>query len=386
MESLYAPADRDTDEEVRRESEALGAELPYRLILDLIPNVSIIVNEKRQVLFANAATLGKFELRAEDILGTRLGEFLGCIHSAEMSGGCGTSEACRVCGAVNAILRAFDLDRRNSEECRISVLGPAGRSCLDLLVTAVPVSASGGRYVIVTLDDISDSKRREVLERIFFHDVMNSITNIRSCVELLSAELGASAPENDYLGRLLSATENLVDEVQQQREIITMERGELRADFKEADLAGLVSEIARHVEIASYARSRILIRLSETPKLPAVTDPVLLRRIVGNMLKNALEASAPDEDVTLELRLAGPDEALIEVRNAAFIPREVQLQIFQRSFSTKGRGRGIGTYSMKLLAEDYLGGSISFSSDERVGTSFRLRLPLTMPRDRAKIG
>lgn len=386
METQYARSERDGIDEVRRGASALDAELPYRLILDLIPSVSIIVNDKRQILFANAAALARLKIRAEDIVGARPGEALGCVHSRETPGGCGAAEACRVCGAVNAILEALDGRRKISKECRITAQDPGGPSSLDLLVTAMPVDSRRGRYVVVTLDDISDAKRREVLERLFFHDVMNSLTNIRACVELLTAELGASASGNDYLGRLVSATENLVDEVQRQREIISMEHGELRADFKATDLAGLVREAVRHIELTAYAKNRIVLACPEEASLVAFTDPVLVRRVVGNMLKNALEASKPDEEISLALRREEDGAMAIEVRNSAFIPRDAQLQIFQRSFSTKGRGRGLGTYSMKILTEDYLGGAISFSSDESDGTSFRLRLPpLTGVRDRAKI-
>jgi signal transduction histidine kinase len=55
---------------------------------------------------------------------------------------------------------------------------------------------------------------------------------------------------------------------------------------------------------------------------------------------------------------------------------EVQLQIFQRSFSTKASsGRGIGTHSMKLLGERYLGGRVEFTSRDGEGTTFRITLP-----------
>jgi sensor histidine kinase regulating citrate/malate metabolism len=54
------------------------------------------------------------------------------------------------------------------------------------------------------------------------------------------------------------------------------------------------------------------------------------------------------------------------------MPVDVQLQIFQRSFSTKGNGRGIGTYSIKLLTEQYLNGKVSFVSNESEGTRFSL--------------
>jgi len=52
------------------------------------------------------------------------------------------------------------------------------------------------------------------------------------------------------------------------------------------------------------------------------------------------------------------------------MPAEIQMQIFQRSFSTKGSDRGIGTYSIKLLAENYLKGKVDFSSNESEGTIF----------------
>ena len=65
----------------------------------------------------------------------------------------------------------------------------------------------------------------------------------------------------------------------------------------------------------------------------------------------------------------------IWVHNLAVMPRSTQLQMFQRSFSTKGNDRGLGTYSIRLLTERYLKGEVSFTSDEAKGTTFILRLP-----------
>jgi sensor histidine kinase regulating citrate/malate metabolism len=74
------------------------------------------------------------------------------------------------------------------------------------------------------------------------------------------------------------------------------------------------------------------------------------------------------------------------VHNAAVMPPEVQMQVFQRSFSTKSEaGRGIGTHSMKLFGERYLGGDVRFISGEPEGTTFSITLPkvtLGSPRRR----
>jgi signal transduction histidine kinase len=93
------------------------------------------------------------------------------------------------------------------------------------------------------------------------------------------------------------------------------------------------------------------------------------------MLLNALEASAPPSAVTLGCRASG-QRAELWVQNDGEIPREVQLQIFQRGFSTNGPGRGFGAYLMKLIAERFLGGTVSFRSSRQEGTTFVLSLPL----------
>jgi len=53
----------------------------------------------------------------------------------------------------------------------------------------------------------------------------------------------------------------------------------------------------------------------------------------------------------------------------------VQLQVFNRSFSTKGTGRGLGTYSVKLLTERCLKGRVGFTSALGEGTVFQVTLP-----------
>jgi len=65
------------------------------------------------------------------------------------------------------------------------------------------------------------------------------------------------------------------------------------------------------------------------------------------------------------------------VHNPGVIPEDVQLQIFQRSFSTKSKDRGLGTYSMMLLTKRYLKGHLSFISSAEKGTIFRAYYPLS---------
>ena len=142
-------------------------------------------------------------------------------------------------------------------------------------------------------------------------------------------------------------------------------------------LQGAVELYRRH----PVAQGRHLCLHPGAQDIAVVGDRTLLSRVLCNLLKNALEACRSGETVTAGCaQLDGQVE--FHVHNPGVIPRDVQLQIFQRSFSTKGAGRGVGTYSIKLLTERYLHGRVSFTSTPEQGTTFQVRYPLVQSQPR----
>ena len=111
--------------------------------------------------------------------------------------------------------------------------------------------------------------------------------------------------------------------------------------------------------------------LGDVPECSIVSDGAILRRILGNMVKNALEATRFGSYRNHAVQGIRRHRIAFSVHNEGVIPEEVQLQLFQRSFSTKeGEGRGIGTYSIKLFGERFLKGKVTFASSELEGTIF----------------
>jgi signal transduction histidine kinase len=137
-----------------------------------------------------------------------------------------------------------------------------------------------------------------------------------------------------------------------------------------AFLFSAVSKIKFH----ETASGKKIIIDSDSVDAQFSSDKILLQRVLINILKNALEATARGGIVTIGCALSENGIKFL-VHNDGFIPRDVQLQIFQRSYSTKGSGRGMGTYSIKLLTEKYLGGKVGFTTDEKEGTVFCAELP-----------
>ncbi len=125
----------------------------------------------------------------------------------------------------------------------------------------------------------------------------------------------------------------------------------------------------------TVSREKFVVVEPESVDVSFSSDQVILERVLGNLVKNALEASLPGETVLIGSRPKGSGGVRFWVHNSSVMPAEVRLQVFNRYFSTKGKGRGLGTYSIKLLTERYLKGRVSFESEVGKGTTFFVDYP-----------
>ena len=378
----FAPAGRDTAEQLRQKEVLVRATPLLQQTIDAIGEAVVILNQRRQVVAANRTALEMFARPPDEAMGKRPGELLGCRHATEGPDGCGTSTSCAVCGAVQAVLESQDGQDRVTRECRIVLEQPVG-GALDLKVHATTVLVDQERFTICCLTDISDQKRLSVLTRMFFHDMLNTAGGIRGWAELLREHAPVDSEQEHELSDLQLLADQLVEEIQSQRDLMYAETGDLEAEFAplrvDDFLRRLIMLYARH----GIAQGRHL-ELTEVWHGGLLTDARLLGRVLGNMIKNALEATPAGGRVTVACRPDGARHVVFSVNNPGVMPPDVQLQVFQRSFSTKSTsGRGIGTHSMKLLGERYLGGKVAFVSREGEGTTFTLTLPkvtLTTPK------
>lgn len=405
MYTAFLPAERASDDEVLRQHRKLSA-LPYvRDLLDAMPNMAVVLNTDRQIVLFNRAFaefltgVGPEMARAivpaysesetaAAVIGLRPGEALNCVHACVTEGGCGTTPFCRNCGAANAIATSQRFHSRDVQDCRLSC-GDAetGFGALDLRVWAQAFPVEGETFTIFSLLDVSHEKRREALERIFFHDVINTAGGVRELARMLADHSLAGGEARRTAGLMATSIDQLYDEIEAQRDLSAAESGDLRVaeELLHSDL--LASHLIEMVRTNKLARERT-IRAADTIESVAFrSDPALLRRVLLNLVKNALEAEPAGGAVTLGARRDG-DSVVFTVHNTREMPREVQVHVFQRSFSTKGVGRGLGTYSIRLLTERYLRGKVHFVSSLEEGTLFTVQLPLRLAvaeRDSAAI-
>jgi len=377
LPTQFAPAERATTAELDADVAQFASYALIQEFFAAVPDIFLVLNEQRQIVFSNRALLELLGLQAvDDVVGKRPGEALSCVHASESAGGCGTTEFCRECGAVRAILSSLR-GCEDVQECR--VIRTDG-DALDLRVRTQPMLLNDKRYSLFAVSDISHEKRRRVLERIFFHDILNTAGGMLGVAELLRD--GSVAEVADFKDTVFLLAASLVDEIKAQQILSAAETGELTTEHSRINSVTLLCEV-RHIYVNHEVSMGRLLEIAPDAELVMfVSDKTLVRRVIGNMVKNALEACKPGQTVTISCH-AHTDGPEFSVHNPNPMPRDVQLQVFQRSFSTKGVGRGLGTYSMKLLSERFLQGKVYFTTSAAEGTTFFARYPsiLTEPPD-----
>ena len=120
-----------------------------------------------------------------------------------------------------------------------------------------------------------------------------------------------------------------------------------------------------------------------------VGNPVLIRRVVENLLTNSMEAMEGEGDLTVETRGASGSEGMVEITvadtgvgmDASFINEK----LFTPFVSTKAGGLGLGMYQTRSIVRAH-GGEIHVWSEPGRGTKVTVRLPGVLSGRESKEG
>lgn len=346
-------------------------------VLEGLHEMAMILNEKREIIYFNE----KFSefAKAHELnpkAGILPGNAMNCVHALKGDRLCGTTDFCKYCGANDAIIQSIAGDQASSY-CHITAVNG---NAFDLKVNATPLQMGNEYYTLYCVTDVSAELRKNMLEKIFFHDINNIVSGISLMTDLMSEKCDAIDEEDKgNLTLMVNAVESLKSEIKAQHIITMAEKDELQVSPVMVNIYDMLEHTLRFFKKSSHNKN-IKTHIEADDKDASIyTDQVLIKRVVSNMIKNAFEASRGEQTISAGYEL-GSESIIIWVHNEAVMNDEVSRSIFKRSFSTKGTGRGLGTYSMRLLTERYLQGSIYFSSEEGEGTRFYIELPISLQR------
>lgn len=215
------------------------------------------------------------------------------------------------------------------------------------------------------------------LTAFLMHDLKNSVAQL----SLLIANASRHKRNPEFID---DAIDTIANTVQRMTRLIEQLKGDSPPARKtEIDLA----------QLAKMAVSRCTDRmpnplLREAQEAKILGDPERITAILEHLIRNAQDASAERDSLTVDVRVIGASAALIVTDTGAGMePGFVRERLFRPFDSTKGsKGMGIGAYQVREYVR-MLGGQVDVQSSPGKGTTFSITLPTAaQPRLMAEIG
>lgn len=339
-------------------------------ILDQSHALIVVVDADHRVVYCTRGIL--LLARAEsigDVLGARPGDFLHCVHARES--GCGQGPSCGDCGALLGIKSGLS-GRGTETEYALTIEVLDRLEARDFRVRTIPLQWDGADFVALSFHDCSHEVRCRSMERVFLHDILNTVGAVKGILHVLKSDL--SGDQRDLLHMVLPYFDLCVDEIAAQQKLLAAENNDLVLAPERFSLGQLVQGLVNIYRQHALGTGKDIVVEVEGAGDDVIADRTIVHRICMNLLKNALEATEAGDAVQVN-GLVRPDFFQISVNNPGQMPEEIRRHIFRRSFSTKGIGRGLGIYSVQLLCANYLGGQVWFESEQDSGTTFHVRIP-----------
>jgi two-component system, OmpR family, phosphate regulon sensor histidine kinase PhoR len=261
---------------------------------------------------------------------------------------------------------------------------PAPRT---LAMRAFPLADRGptGR-IVVTLADITQRRRLEVLRRDFVANASHELKTPVAAVRALAETLLTALPDDPEAGRrfaerIAREAERLDALTGDLLDLSRVERGTL--DVEPVDLVGLAKEVVGGYGDLAEER-RIRLRAELQPQVSMRGDRAQLGLLLSNLLDNALRYTPARGTVWMRLD-ATESRAVIQVGDTGQgIPAGELPRVFERFYRVdKARARqtggtGLGLAIVRHVAEAH-GGTVRVDSELGRGSTFTVTLPVTGP-------
>ena len=348
---LYEAVQNELNEKTKAEEALKASEEKYRLIFNNIPLGIAYYNSNGIVTDCNDIFLEIFGITKEVAIGFNIMRIEDIKYKAAYE------------LANTGVLGNYEGDYKPVVSNKI----------ISLKISFAPIVHGDGK-VLGVVGIFEDTSERKQIERFFFHDILNTAGNLRNIADIINDESLDNDDKEPLTKKLSTISNQIIEEIVSHRAILSSEKTEVKLNIAALNTLEFIKTLIFYFkELIEKENKRIAIS-DKFEELEIYTDKVLLTRIMSNLIKNAIEASLTGGIITIGCNNED-GQIKLWVHNQTAIPEEIKLKIFHRSFSTKGGGRGIGTYSIKFLTENYLKGKVFFTSNETEGTTFYISIP-----------
>jgi PAS domain-containing protein len=127
-----------------------------RTVFDAIPSMVLIVDQDVNILEYNAAAADLLESERKTILKHRAGEILHCLHSTDVTDGCGRAPYCKNCIIRNSVSEVFQGNRVIRRRVKMVLVRNEVKIEIYVLVTVSPFHYNERTLALLVIEDISE--------------------------------------------------------------------------------------------------------------------------------------------------------------------------------------------------------------------------------------
>ncbi|HIE25580.1 MAG TPA: HAMP domain-containing histidine kinase, partial [Anaerolineales bacterium] len=243
-----------------------------------------------------------------------------------------------------------------------------------------------GRVCI--LRDVTHFKELDTLKSEFVstvsHDLRSPLTLMRGYATMMEMAGNLNDQQKSYVGKIITGVENMSRRVNNLLDLGRIELG-VGLEVEKIPVLDILDHVISSLQLKA-SEKKIDFSLSTAPNLPMLieADKDLLQQAIYNLVENALKYTPEEEQVSVYAQAIGED-IHIEIKDSGIgISEEAKEHLFEKFFRSSQReartqqGTGLGLAIVRSIAEKH-GGRVWVESQEGVGSTFHLQVPITQP-------
>ena len=238
--------------------------------------------------------------------------------------------------------------------------------------------------VALVLQDVTETRRSEAVRRDFVANVGHELKTPVGALSLLAEAIEQAADDPEavqrFAGRIAHEADRLSRLVRELIDLSRLQGGEPLPELVPVEVDRVIAEAvdrtrtaarARNLDIAVGGEQGLVVRGVESQLSTAVT----------NLLANAVAYSTGENRIAVAARARSGFAEIAVTDSGIGIPRQDRQRVFERFYrvdqsrASSTGGTGLGLAIVKHVASTH-GGSVSVWSEEGLGSTFTLRIPL----------